>query len=64
MNWIARLFKHDDVTPDLESAKAQLDDAQQQLAESREIADQTRKRLRENHITEGFAAAFEGWRHA
>lgn len=60
MKWFARFFKRDDkLVEDLETAADQRRDAHQQLAESRDIAAQTRRRMSHNHITEGFAAAFE-----
>lgn len=60
MKWLTRFFKRDDtLARDLETAADQKRDAHQQLSESREIAAQTRHRMAKNHITEGFAVAFE-----
>lgn len=65
MSWFGKLFHHRATThlPDQDarqaSAQAQLDDATQLLAESREVANQSRKRVQHNHFTDGFAAVFE-----
>lgn len=60
MKWLTRFFKRDDkLADDLKTAADQRRDAHQQLAESRDIVAQTRSRMSRNHITEGFAAAFE-----
>jgi hypothetical protein len=60
MSWWARLIGRDrDQRARIASAQAQREDAAAELAEVREVAEKRRKLLRRNHITEGFAAAFE-----
>jgi hypothetical protein len=60
VSWWAKLIGRDkDQQARTESARAQREDAAAELAEVREIVEQRRKWIRRNHITEGFAAAFE-----
>jgi hypothetical protein len=60
VSWWAKLIGRDHGQQErIASAEAQRDDAAAELAEVRYISARRRRWVRRNHITEGFAAAFE-----
>lgn len=64
MTWLSKLFSRDpDQAARIESAQRDQTEAAEILAQSRDVARRNRRHIERNHITEGFAAAFER-RHA
>jgi hypothetical protein len=60
VSWLTRLLGRDDAqTKRIAEAQAEREGAAADLAEAQQIAARRRELLRRNHITEGFAAAFE-----
>lgn len=60
MSWLTRLLGRDrDQEQRIADAHAQREDAAEVLEEARELARHRRELISRNHITEGFAAAFE-----
>lgn len=60
MSWLTRLLardKHQNAR--IAEAQTERDAAAADLAEAQQIAERRRELMRRNHITEGFAAAFE-----
>lgn len=64
MTWLSKLFPRNPAqTARIEAAQQQQTEAAEILAQSRDVARRNRRHIERNHITEGFAAAFER-RHA
>lgn len=67
LRWLHRGYDHSD-TSDLDAlrdeAEAEQIEARKIRRRAEEVGPVLRRRVAENHITEGFAAAFERQRHA
>lgn len=60
MTWLSKLFGRDhDQAGRIAVAQEQRTEAAEILEQSREVAQRNREHIRRNHITEGFAAAFD-----
>jgi hypothetical protein len=60
MNWLSRIFGRDHDQPQRQAqAEALRKEAADALKESRTLGRSYRAHIRRNHLTEGFAAAFE-----